>query len=63
MGIDALTVSPALRPRYTVDAPKISPNSTPSSTALMVNSAGDSDAGTKGLNAEAATTGTAGFAE
>src|SRR4051794_17384577 len=51
IGIDALTVRPARRPRYTVDAPKSSPNSDPMTTALSVNSAGDADAGTYGLNA------------
>src|SRR5437773_7127083 len=48
IGIDALTVSPARRPRYTVDAPKSSPNSTPITIAFAVNSAGDFDAGTYG---------------
>src|SRR5262245_44098275 len=48
MGIDALTVRPARRPRYTVDAPKIRPNSTPITIALAVNSAGDCDGGTYG---------------
>ena len=42
IGIDALTVSPARSPRYTVDAPKSRPNSTPRMMALAVNSAGDS---------------------
>ena len=42
IGIEALTVSPARRPRYTVDAPKSSPNSAPMTTAFSVNSAGDS---------------------
>jgi hypothetical protein len=51
IGIDALTVNPALSPRYTVDAPKISPKSTPRMRALTVNSAGDCVAGTYGLNA------------
>src|SRR5438132_13085451 len=51
IGIDALTVRPARRPRYTVDAPKSRPNSDPMTTALSVNSAGDCDAGTYGLNA------------
>src|SRR2546427_564382 len=41
IGIDALTVRPARRPRYTVDAPKINPKSTPMTIALAVNSAGD----------------------
>src|SRR6266545_6504553 len=48
IGIDALTVSPARRPRYTVEAPKISPNRIPMTTALAVNSAGDCDGGTYG---------------
>ena len=48
IGIDALTVSPARNPRYTVEAPKRSPNAAPSSTALTVNSAGDCVAGTYG---------------
>ena len=51
IGIDALTVRPARSPRYTVDAPKTRPNSTPRITALTVNSAGDCDAGTYGWNA------------
>ena len=46
IGIEALTVSPARRPRYTVDAPKIRPKNAPSTMAFGVNSAGDSDAGT-----------------
>ena len=46
IGIEALTVSPARRPRYTVEAPKISPNRRPSTIALAVNSAGDWLAGT-----------------
>ena len=41
IGIDALTVSPARRPRYTVEAPKMSPKNAPSAMALIVNSAGD----------------------
>src|SRR5260221_4685622 len=51
IGIDALTVSPARRPRYTVEAPKRRPKSTPRTTALTVNSAGDWLAGTYGWNA------------
>src|SRR6478752_10245538 len=51
IGIDALTVRPARRPRYTVDAPNSSPNNTPMTTAFSVNSAGDCEAGTYGLNA------------
>src|SRR3954463_13135987 len=53
IGIDALTVRPARSPRYTVDAPKSSPNSAPITTAFSVNSAGDSVAGTYGRNFEA----------
>ena len=41
IGIDALTVSPARRPRYTVEAPKINPNAAPSRMALGVNSGRD----------------------
>src|SRR6266540_7526535 len=48
MGIDALTVSPILRARYTFDAPKISPSSTPSVSARGVSSAGVCEAGTYG---------------
>src|SRR5688500_11831908 len=51
IGIDALTVKPARRPRYTVDAPKSSPKSAPRMMALIVNSAGDWEAGTYGRNA------------
>src|SRR5437762_9580505 len=51
IGIDALTVRPARRPRYTVDAPNSRPNNDPMTTALSVNSAGDCEAGTYGLNA------------
>ena len=39
MGIDAETVSPALRARYTVAAPKMIPKAAPVSTDLTVNSA------------------------
>ena len=48
IGIDALTVKPARSPRYTVEAPKISPKIAPSTIALAVNSAGDWLAGTYG---------------
>ena len=48
-GIDAETVSPTLRTRYTDDAPKTMPSSAPMMTGAAVNSAGDSDAGTNGL--------------
>src|SRR5258706_5532883 len=50
IGIDALTVSPARRPRYTVDAPNRRPKSDPRITARAVNSAGDCDALTYGWN-------------
>src|ERR1044071_7070289 len=50
IGIDALTVRPARRPRYTVEAPNSSPNSTPMTTAFSVNSAGDWVEGTYGWN-------------
>src|SRR5215216_2829811 len=50
MGMEALTVSPARSPRYTVDAPNSSPNSAPMTIALRVNSAGDSEGDTYGLN-------------
>ena len=48
IGIEALTVSPARRPRYTVEAPNSSPKSTPMTIAFSVNSAGDCEAGTYG---------------
>src|SRR5712671_5515500 len=51
IGIDALTVRPARSPRYTVEAPKINPKTTPMTIALAVNSAGDCVAGTYGWNA------------
>src|SRR5262245_31635924 len=51
IGIDALTVRPARKPRYTVDAPNSRPKSAPMITALAVNSAGDCDGGTYGWNA------------
>src|SRR4030095_14460586 len=44
IGIDALTVSPARRPRYTVDAPNSRPKSDPRMMARAVNSAGDCEA-------------------
>src|SRR5690349_2476658 len=51
IGIDALTVRPARRPRYTVDAPKSRPKSDPRKMARAVNSAGDCEALTYGWNA------------
>ena len=45
MGIDALTVSPILSARYTFDAPKMSPSTTPSAMARRVSSAGACVAG------------------
>ena len=63
IGIDALTVRPARRPRYTVDAPNSSPNSTPMTTAFSVNSAGDCvarDVGLKRRSAPAASGAVAG---
>src|ERR687896_91994 len=51
IGIDALTVRPARRPRYTVDAPNSSPNSAPMTTAFSVSSAGDLVGATYGWNA------------
>ncbi len=48
IGIDALTVSPARNPRYTVDAPNSSPKRTPMTIAFSVNSAEDCEAGTYG---------------
>src|SRR5262245_1113529 len=50
IGMDALTVSPARRPRYTVEAPKSRPNKMPRTIALNVNSGGDFVAGTYGVN-------------
>ena len=47
-GIDVLIVRPARRPRYALAAPKMMPNRMPRPTALNVNSAGDSLAGTNG---------------
>src|SRR6185503_11679690 len=51
IGIDALTVRPARRPRYTVEAPKIRPKIAPMMIARAVNSAGDCVGGTYGWNA------------
>src|SRR5207244_13568756 len=51
IGMDALTVRPARRPRYTVDAPNSRPKRDPMMMALIVNSAGDCDGDTYGLNA------------
>src|SRR5205085_9852344 len=61
IGIEALTVRPARSPRYTVDAPKSSPNSTPITIAFAVNSAGDWVAGTYGWNAGGAVIAMAGI--
>src|SRR4030095_12218973 len=57
MGIEALTVRPARRPRYTVDAPKIRPNNAPRMMARIVNSATDMFAATYGWNAAAGAAG------
>ncbi len=38
IGMEALTVNPARSPRYTVDAPKSSPNAAPRMMAFAVNS-------------------------
>ena len=46
MGIEALTVSPILSARYTLEAPKISPRKTPRTRERGVSSAGDWEAGT-----------------
>src|SRR5262249_160675 len=51
IGIEALTVRPARRPRNTVEAPNTSPNTTAIRTGFNVNSAGDCDADTYGWNA------------
>ncbi len=53
IGIDALTVSPARSPRYTVDAPNSSPNRIPMTMAFPVNSGGDCAAGTYGWKPDA----------
>jgi hypothetical protein len=45
IGIDALTVSPILSARYTFDAPKMRPSTTPSAIARTVSSGGDCDGG------------------
>src|SRR5687767_12483631 len=50
MGIEADTVSPILRARYTLDAAKTMPRIAPSATARRVSSAGDWLGGTNGLN-------------
>jgi hypothetical protein len=39
IGIDAETVRPAFKARYTVEHPKIIPNNDPKNTDLIVNSA------------------------
>jgi hypothetical protein len=41
MGIEAETVSPILRARYTLEAAKITPRIAPRTTARIVSSAGD----------------------
>src|SRR5882762_1719294 len=48
IGMDELTVSPILSARYTLDALKISPSSTPRIRARAVSSGGDWVAGTYG---------------
>ncbi len=48
IGIEELTVSPILSARYTLDALKISPSTTPRIRARGVSSAGDWVAGTYG---------------
>ena len=45
-GIDAETVSPALRARYTVEAPNSRPKKTPTPSALGVNSFSWTSSGT-----------------
>ena len=50
IGIDADTVRPTFSARYTVEAPNRTPNKAPKITALAVNSAGASVAGTNGSN-------------
>ena len=50
MGMDAETVNPAFKARYTVDAPKMTPKILPVMIALMVNSFIFVSGETKGLN-------------
>jgi hypothetical protein len=52
MGIEALTVIPTLRARYTEEAAKTIPRIAPIATARNVNSLGLSEAGIKGLKSE-----------
>jgi hypothetical protein len=47
-GIDALTVSPTFKTRYSDDAPKITPRIAPVTTARTVNSRIETSAGMKG---------------
>jgi hypothetical protein len=49
MGIEAETVNPALRARYTVAAPKITPNKLPNKMDFTVSSAILLSGATKGL--------------
>jgi hypothetical protein len=51
-GIDALTVIPTLRARYTEEAAKTIPRIAPIATARNVNSLGVSEAGINGLKSE-----------
>src|SRR6476619_323961 len=50
IGMDAETVSPTLRARYTLDAAKTTPRIAPRITARMVSSAGVCEGDTYGLN-------------
>ena len=50
IGIDAETVSPAFKARYTVEAPNMIPKIAPVMIDLIVSSAITVSAGTKGLN-------------
>src|SRR3990167_4801312 len=63
IGIDALTVSPARSPRYTVEAPKSRPKAMPSPIAFAVNSAGDCVGGTYGDHSAMARDGSIGACE
>src|ERR687894_2090960 len=53
IGIEAETVSPILRARYTLEAAKTMPRRAPSTTARIVSSAGLCVGGTKGRKAGA----------